>query len=54
MDGEAFIDCTVSELAAQTRNSLVGGPFGSDLVSGLCADRSSRHPGDEHGTWSLG
>jgi type I restriction enzyme S subunit len=33
MDGEAFIDCTVSELAAQTRNSLVGGPFGSDLVS---------------------
>ena len=33
MDGEAFIDCTVGELAAQTRNSLVGGPFGSDLVS---------------------
>jgi len=33
MAGEAFIDCTVGELAAQTRNALVGGPFGSDLVS---------------------
>ena len=30
---EAFINCTVGELAAQTRNALVGGPFGSDLVS---------------------
>ena len=26
-------DCTVGEIAAQTRNALVGGPFGSDLVS---------------------
>jgi type I restriction enzyme, S subunit len=33
MAGEAFIDCTVGEIAAQTRNALVGGPFGSDLVS---------------------
>ncbi len=33
MAGDAFIDCTVGELAAQTRNALVGGPFGSDLVS---------------------
>ena len=33
MAGEAYIDCTVGELAAQTRNALVGGPFGSDLVS---------------------
>jgi len=33
MAGEAFIDCTVGDLAAQTRNALVGGPFGSDLVS---------------------
>lgn len=33
MAGEAFINCTVGELAAQTRNALVGGPFGSDLVS---------------------
>jgi type I restriction enzyme S subunit len=30
---EAFINCTVGELAAQTRNALVGGPFGSDLIS---------------------
>ena len=33
MAGEAFIDCTVGEIAAPTRNALVGGPFGSDLVS---------------------
>jgi type I restriction enzyme S subunit len=33
MAGEAFTDCIVGEIAAQTRNALVGGPFGSDLVS---------------------
>ncbi|HMP71883.1 MAG TPA: restriction endonuclease subunit S [Kiritimatiellia bacterium] len=33
MATEAFIDCTVGELAVKTRNALVGGPFGSDLVS---------------------
>ena len=33
MTDEAFIDCTVGDLAAQTRNALVGGPFGSDLIS---------------------
>jgi type I restriction enzyme, S subunit len=33
MASKVFIDCTVSEIAAQTRNALVGGPFGSDLVS---------------------
>jgi len=33
MVGKSFIDCSVGDLAAQTRNALVGGPFGSDLVS---------------------
>ena len=30
---ESAIECFVSDVAAGTRNSLVGGPFGSDLVS---------------------
>jgi len=30
---EATIECTVGDIAAPTRNALVGGPFGSDLVS---------------------
>ena len=30
---EAMIECTVGEIAAPIRNALVGGPFGSDLVS---------------------
>ena len=33
MAGEAVIECTVGDVAALTRNALVGGPFGSDLVS---------------------
>lgn len=32
MAGE-WQDCTVGDIAAQTRNALVGGPFGSNLVS---------------------
>jgi len=30
---EAMSECTVGEIAAPIRNALVGGPFGSDLVS---------------------
>jgi restriction endonuclease S subunit len=33
MPGEAMTECTVGETAAHSRNALVGGPFGSDLVS---------------------
>ena len=33
MAGEAVIECTVGDVAAPSRNALVGGPFGSDLVS---------------------
>lgn len=33
MAGEQFTDCIVADLASPTRNALVGGPFGSDLVS---------------------
>jgi type I restriction enzyme, S subunit len=33
MADETFFDCIVGEIAAPTRNALVGGPFGSDLVS---------------------
>jgi type I restriction enzyme, S subunit len=32
MAGE-WVDCSVSDIAAPTKNSLVGGPFGSNLVS---------------------
>jgi type I restriction enzyme, S subunit len=33
MAGEQFIDCIVQDVASPARNALVGGPFGSDLVS---------------------
>jgi type I restriction enzyme S subunit len=33
MAGEAITECTVGDVAAPSRNALVGGPFGSDLVS---------------------
>lgn len=33
MGGDFVIECTVGEVAALSRNSLVGGPFGSNLVS---------------------
>ena len=33
MAGELITECTVGDVAAPSRNSLVGGPFGSDLVS---------------------
>jgi len=33
MAGDAYTKCPVGEIAAKTKNSLVGGPFGSDLVS---------------------
>jgi type I restriction enzyme S subunit len=33
VEGKAMIECTVGEIAAPIRNALVGGPFGSDLVS---------------------
>jgi predicted nucleic acid-binding protein len=33
MAGDARSECTVGEIAAPIRNALVGGPFGSDLVS---------------------
>lgn len=33
MADEFFINCTVGEIAAKSKNALVGGPFGSDLVS---------------------
>src|SRR5258708_5086913 len=33
MLANAFTDCSVRDIAAPTRNALVGGPFGSDLVS---------------------
>ncbi len=33
MAGERFTDCIVQDIASTTRNALVGGPFGSDLVS---------------------
>ncbi len=33
MGGEPMVACTVGDVAAPSRNSLVGGPFGSDLVS---------------------
>ena len=31
MAGDAITECTVGDVAAPTRNALVGGPFGSDL-----------------------
>ena len=33
MVAKSMIDCTVGEVAATIRNALVGGPFGSDLIS---------------------
>jgi type I restriction enzyme S subunit len=33
MAGDQFTDCIVQEVASPVRNALVGGPFGSDLVS---------------------
>ena len=33
MAGETLTECTVGDVAAPSRNALVGGPFGSDLVS---------------------
>ena len=33
MAGESATECTVGDVAAPSRNALVGGPFGSDLVS---------------------
>ena len=33
MAGETTMECTVGDVAAPSRNALVGGPFGSDLVS---------------------
>jgi type I restriction enzyme S subunit len=33
MAAERFTDCIVQDVASPARNSLVGGPFGSDLVS---------------------
>ena len=33
MTGDAVTECVVSDIAAPTKNALVGGPFGSDLVS---------------------
>ena len=33
MAGETITECTVGDVAAPSRNALVGGPFGSDLVS---------------------
>ena len=33
MAAKATTDCTVGEIAAPIRNALVGGPFGSDLIS---------------------
>ena len=33
MAGDFFTNCTVGEIAAKSKNALVGGPFGSDLVS---------------------
>jgi type I restriction enzyme S subunit len=33
MAGEQFTDCIVQDVASPARNALVGGPFGSDLVS---------------------
>lgn len=33
MAGEPLKDCIVADIAAPIRNALVGGPFGSDLVS---------------------
>ncbi|OFZ68595.1 MAG: restriction endonuclease [Betaproteobacteria bacterium RBG_16_58_11] len=33
MAGETMTECTVGDVAAPSRNALVGGPFGSDLVS---------------------
>ncbi|WP_300319668.1 restriction endonuclease subunit S [Accumulibacter sp.] len=33
MAGDSVFECTVGDVAALGRNSLVGGPFGSDLVS---------------------
>jgi len=33
MKTEEWVDCTVGEIAAREKNALVGGPFGSDLVS---------------------
>ena len=33
MSGEQFTDCVVQDVASPERNALVGGPFGSDLIS---------------------
>ncbi len=33
MEGETITQCTVGDVAAPSRNALVGGPFGSDLAS---------------------
>ena len=33
MKADTRFECIVGEIAAPTRNALVGGPFGSDLVS---------------------
>ncbi len=33
MVGDQFTDCIVQDVASSARNALVGGPFGSDLVS---------------------
>jgi type I restriction enzyme S subunit len=33
MGGDSWLTCTVGDLAAPKKNALVGGPFGSNLVS---------------------
>lgn len=33
MADDGFKECTVGDIAAEIRNALVGGPFGSNLVS---------------------
>ena len=55
MKPEGLITCTVGEIAASTRNALVGGPFGSNLVSADYVESGIPvNSWAKHGFWEMG